>query len=451
MKNRVRSEMSFPGSCISLQATCLSLMLLTCATTLGAPTQQASDPGATQPEGTAAPAPEPQEATETFAGFPKSWFYNSANPDAWARVEPQLARHLGKTAPEVVVKDWINKPEATDGIDPLADLRGSIVLLDFWGTWCGPCLAAIPHNNAMHERFREHGVVILGVCDSGRMAERYHSTAESRGIKYATALDSEQRSTTKYAVPFFPFNVLIDRQGVIRAAGLTPTGAEKAIESLLKEEGALASEAAPTSGDAPQGVEPASAEPTASKTEPEGGTAQPPADGAIPAAPAPPEPSAPALPAAWMEGALARRTALAPLQGKEAPPIRVDTWLNGEACELKDLKGKVVLIDFWATWCMPCKKSVPEINALLDRFGSQGLVVIGVCASRGGERIEQATKDFGIRYPVCADIDNGTVDAYKVDGFPDYYLIDRAGRLRGADVSTASLVQAIELLLAEQP
>ena len=158
-----------------------------------------------------------------------------------------------------------------------------------------------------------------------------------------------------------------------------------------------------------------------------------------------------------LEGNGARRGKMAKFDQCPAAPemTSVTGWTNtepamGGASTLAQLKGKVVVLDFWATWCGPCIAAIPKTNALMSKYADQGLVVIGVCRSDGSEKMLDTVRSKGIAYPVCIDSKNEVNAAYGVDGYPDYYLIDRAGRLRGADVASVSLEDAIKLLLAEK-
>jgi cytochrome c biogenesis protein CcmG/thiol:disulfide interchange protein DsbE len=144
------------------------------------------------------------------------------------------------------------------------------------------------------------------------------------------------------------------------------------------------------------------------------------------------------------------REAINAMQGKPAPPLAVKEWMNAQAQTLADLKGKVVVLDFWATWCGPCLASVPHTNELMKKYQDRGVVFVGVCASNGAEKMAETVKKHGILYPVVKDAAGATVNAYKVDSYPDYYIIDRQGNLRWGDLVNADLEKAIQILLAEK-
>ena len=140
------------------------------------------------------------------------------------------------------------------------------------------------------------------------------------------------------------------------------------------------------------------------------------------------------IPDDWLEGNAQQRMRLAGLEKKEIlPKLELKDWINGEAVSLESLKGKVVLLDFWATWCGPCIASIPRNNELQRKYGEKGLVVIGVCHPRGADKMKQTVEGKGIEYLVAKDVEGKSIQSYAVNGFPDYYLIDRSGKLRIAD------------------
>ena len=149
---------------------------------------------------------------------------------------------------------------------------------------------------------------------------------------------------------------------------------------------------------------------------------------------------------AFQEGDAALRERLKPIDAANPPALQVSNWLNAEPATLASLKGKIVVLDFWATWCGPCIASIPHTNELAEKYKDK-VVFIGVCHPRAGEKMADTVKEKGIKYPVCLDGDGATAKAYAVNGFPDYYIIDAAGKLALADCANGSVEKAIEALL----
>lgn len=148
---------------------------------------------------------------------------------------------------------------------------------------------------------------------------------------------------------------------------------------------------------------------------------------------------------AFHEGKPAERERLKALDPSNPPALQVTTWINGEAATLASLKGKIVVLDFWATWCGPCLASIPHTNELAEKYKDK-VVIIGVCHPRGGEKMAEVVKEKGIKYPVCLDSEGATAKAYAVNGFPDYYIIGASGKLAVADCANGAVEKALEAL-----
>jgi thiol-disulfide isomerase/thioredoxin len=106
--------------------------------------------------------------------------------------------------------------------------------------------------------------------------------------------------------------------------------------------------------------------------------------------------------------------------------------LQGREISSADLRGKVVLIDFWATWCQPCKKEMPGYQKLLDRYGSRGFAVVGfkLDIMKDTEDPILFAKKIGVRYPLMVADDDLKQSFGGIEGIPTTMLYDRQGVLR---------------------
>lgn len=119
-----------------------------------------------------------------------------------------------------------------------------------------------------------------------------------------------------------------------------------------------------------------------------------------------------------------------PKTGESAPRLYAKKWFNTpKPLTLAELRGKVVLLDFWGQWCPPCVQGLPQIETLYQKFKDQGLIVIGVHTSGGiSKPMEAYLKDRKVTFPVVVDT-GATMESYVLDGLPSYALVDKDGNL----------------------
>ena len=121
---------------------------------------------------------------------------------------------------------------------------------------------------------------------------------------------------------------------------------------------------------------------------------------------------------------------------KKAPEFAgLTSWMNSEPFSLKELKGKVVLIDFWTYTCINCIRNIPHIEAFYERYKDNGLVVLGVHTpefefEKDVENVKESVKEHGVLYPVALDNDYATWNAFENRFWPALYLIDAKGNIR---------------------
>jgi cytochrome c biogenesis protein CcmG, thiol:disulfide interchange protein DsbE len=118
-----------------------------------------------------------------------------------------------------------------------------------------------------------------------------------------------------------------------------------------------------------------------------------------------------------------------PLTGKAAPAFALRAQSGGKHVSLEDARGKVALVDFWATWCGPCKASFPKYQALAQKY-SDDLVVIGVSEDDEADGIQEFARDTGATFPLAWDGDKGVAKEYRPGSMPTSFIIDKEGVVR---------------------
>lgn len=141
----------------------------------------------------------------------------------------------------------------------------------------------------------------------------------------------------------------------------------------------------------------------------------------------------------------------APRSGSPAPNFKVVST-SGQTISQENYRGHVLILDFFATWCQPCRQSIPHLVEMNRKYGKQGLQILGLSVDEGERAVKSFADEFRVNYPLALAGDSTTVD-FGVRSVPVMYLIDKKGNIaevyRGySDEMARSLEQAIKRLLA---
>jgi peroxiredoxin len=97
---------------------------------------------------------------------------------------------------------------------------------------------------------------------------------------------------------------------------------------------------------------------------------------------------------------------------------------------LQEQRGRVVMVNFWATWCGPCRQEMPQLSRLYDKYRSTGFTLLGVSVDDDARHASDVASRLGLNFPVLLDSDKAVSKAYDLSTMPTTYLIDRDGRVR---------------------
>lgn len=146
----------------------------------------------------------------------------------------------------------------------------------------------------------------------------------------------------------------------------------------------------------------------------------------------------------------------APRQDFAAPDFTLDL-LEGGDVTLSDLRGKLVMVNLWASWCPPCRAEMPAIQKVYQDYKELGLVVLGVNTTNQDSEADAAAfvREYGLTFPIPLDRDGSVSARYELRGLPTTFFIDRKGIIRsvvvGGPMSEAVIRSKVEGLLKETP
>ncbi|MCR4315902.1 MAG: TlpA family protein disulfide reductase [Planctomycetes bacterium] len=307
-----------------------------------------------------------------------------------------LALGAGDDAPA-----WTLKDIRTDAEVSLADFKGKYVLLDFWATWCGPCVNAMRnHLGPLHREIGDREdwqLISIGTNWRNDTAEKQLNFANQNGYNWTFVHDPDGSITSSYEVRGIPTIVFIDKEGVVKELG-HGDGPVRSLRSAIE-----ANEETPPSETTSSAVTTSTRRVDAS-------------------------------------------------EGNEAPDFTLPMVREEESVKLSDLRGKYVLLDFWATWCGPCRSVMAgALNPLFQEFGERDdwqLVSVGT-----NWRGDTAEKQLGVidreRYNwlFLNDGSNEIAQTYQVTFIPTLVLIDPEGVIVEKSADTDRSHVALDALL----
>jgi peroxiredoxin len=121
------------------------------------------------------------------------------------------------------------------------------------------------------------------------------------------------------------------------------------------------------------------------------------------------------------------------------------TDLQGKSWSLSELRGKVVLVNFWATWCPPCRKEMPDLEALYHRFKGDGLVVLAI-SDEDAAKVRPFIAERQVTYPILLDPGRKVNDLFQVEGIPKTFIYDREGKLVAQSIDMRTRKQFLRML-----
>ena len=148
------------------------------------------------------------------------------------------------------------------------------------------------------------------------------------------------------------------------------------------------------------------------------------------------------------------RSSTGPRASGLAPDFTIQSYTTGENVTLSELRGQVVIVNFWASWCPPCREEAAYLEKTWRKYQGKGVMFLGVDWVDTPANAQAYLKEFDITYPNGPDVGTRAAQAYRIQGVPETFYVDKKGNLRGVRIGPLKepeLDQKIDELLAERP
>ena len=277
--------------------------------------------------------------------------------------------------------------------DPVTFKEGSVYIVEFWATWCPPCRKSIPHLTKLQKQFKEKGVTIIGISNEKDLEKVKKYVAKQGGkMDYTVAVDAEHKISNGYMKAYakrgIPTAFIVNKKGNVAWVGHPMSKMDEVLAKIV--DGTFAPKNYP---------KPVAKAPAKKPTEPK----------------KPIEP---------------KKTAEL---GDKAASLAGLTYVKGDPVTFKE--GSVYIVEFWATWCPPCLKSIPHLTEVQKQFKEKGVTIIGISDEKDLEKVknyvtEQAGKmDYTVAVDAERKIINGYMKAYAQRGIPTAFIVDKKGNI----------------------
>jgi thiol-disulfide isomerase/thioredoxin len=300
----------------------------------------------------------------------------------------------------------------------ISGLRGKVVVIDFWATWCGPCVAEMPKMKELYAKYRDQGVEFVGVSldrskEEGGL-DSLKDFVKEKGIKWPQYYQGKFWNgdfSKSWGVNSIPCVFVVDTEGKLFSVEARGKLEEMIPELLKKKNGATAS---------------------AEKTRPD----------------------SPDSDAAGMLGMHNRSESIG-----QRFHLTFEDAISGANVSMAGLRGKVVVIDFWATWCGPCVREMPKMKSLYAKYRSEGVEFIGVSLDQpkeqgGLDKLKKFVKEEGIEWPQFYQGKGWKGDFSKswgVNSIPCVFVVDTEGKLFSVEARGKLEEMIPELLKKKSP